>query len=692
MIGTSKPAGTTLLAFCALVFSLAALIDTSAAVGAEGDLCPNAALRAEGPSAALPDCRAYELVTPVDKNGGDVLGTAMMNRSSDSGNALMFGSATGIGDSGGSGVAGLVQYVAVRAPGGWVSKGITPTPSPNVGQLFFGSTLVWNLSGELDRAVIEGDRLPGGSNPVPNQFDNLYVESTATRQLETVTTFLGTEEPANPFAMTGSYKGSSSDLGVVAYETRLNMLPGLTGSDMKLYEFDHGTVTVAGILPDGSQPAGGSSGVRPTNSEIKDGVSTDGSRIFFMSPVDGSSAPQLYVRKDGASTVWISQSEVTPPVAEPRNVRFQAASPDGRKVLFTTTDRLTGSDPGGEGYGLYLYSDSPSPETESNLKFIARISEAEREWYSDSGGAIWGMSDDGGRIYFSSAPEAGLPGQGGLYLWEDEQLRRIAPVADGEAPRISQDGRFLSFFSNGALTSQAIDERAMYLYDADTGSTTCASCPSSGAAATAPVEAAPDATSAGIQFGFSARRRFLSSDGHYAFFTTADALVSGDTNKLPDVYEYNTQTGQVSLLSSGTGNAGSWFAEASPSGNDVFMLTRQQMTGWDIDKLVDVYDMRVGGGYPEPPQPRVPCEGDECQGTPSAPPAFNTNSTFAGLGNVLQQRATVAHKRRASTPRALARALKRCGKRPKHARLMCEKRARQKYSRTGQRASHHIGR
>ena len=37
------------------------------------EVCPNAAFRS-GPSANLPDCRAYEQVTPVEKEGGAFFG------------------------------------------------------------------------------------------------------------------------------------------------------------------------------------------------------------------------------------------------------------------------------------------------------------------------------------------------------------------------------------------------------------------------------------------------------------------------------------------------------------------------------------------------------------------------------------------------------------------------------------------
>jgi hypothetical protein len=50
----------------------------------------------------------------------------------------------------------------------------------------------------------------------------------------------------------------------------------------------------------------------------------------------------------------------------------------------------------------------------------------------------------------------------------------------------------------------------------------------------------------------------------------------------------------------------------------------------------DVYDARIGGGFPPPPQ-LAPCSGDGCQGGLSAPPSPPTAAslTFAGPGNAL---------------------------------------------------------
>jgi hypothetical protein len=541
------------------------------------------------------------------------------------------------------------------------------------------------FSTELDRAAVQGHELPGAPGAIPNIFSNLYIEDLSTRQVEAITRAEDAEEISNPFALEGIFRGASADVGVVTYEASANLTPEASGENEKLYVYDHGSVGLAGILPSGSIPAGGSSDVRKPFSEIHDTVSSDGSRILFKSPVDGTSASQLYMRKNGNSTVWVSQSEASASNPEPQNVEFQAAAPDDTKILFTTTDSLVNSDPGGTGYGLYLYSDSADPQNESNLTYIARISEARGERVFGRGGPVWGMSDDARRIYFESpGPEPGLPEESGLYLWESGEIRRVGGLVNGgfepEEPDVSSDGRFLTFFSEEPYTAQGIHGSALYLYDAVSGSITCVSCKPNGSVSTSTVEESPAATTAGIGFGTPYLRRFLSSDGRFVFFTTADALVPQDTNKLPDVYEYNVGTHETAMLSSGTGDTGSWFAEASPSGDDVFILTRQALAGWDIDKLVDLYDVRVDGGFREPEQPQVPCDGDACQGTPTATPSFRSGSGFSGLGNSPAKSPSTIGPRSLTHAQLLARALKACKLKSKRERAACRKRARRKYA------------
>src|SRR4029077_5190225 len=52
------------------------------------DPCPNDGFRLGHPSAILPDCRAYEQATPVDKNGNDVTGAQFLVQASLAGDGI----------------------------------------------------------------------------------------------------------------------------------------------------------------------------------------------------------------------------------------------------------------------------------------------------------------------------------------------------------------------------------------------------------------------------------------------------------------------------------------------------------------------------------------------------------------------------------------------------------------------------
>ena len=90
--------------------------------------------------------------------------------------------------------------------------------------------------------------------------------------------------------------------------------------------------------------------------------------------------------------------------------------------------------------------------------------------------------------------------------------------------------------------------------------------------------------------------------------------------------------GCVYLLSGGTSEADSWFIGASEAGDDVFIVTRAQLSPRDGNDAFDLYDVRVEGVQPVTPPL---CTGTGCQGVPAAPPMFATPAsvTFNGVGN-----------------------------------------------------------
>ena len=71
------------------------------------------------------------------------------------------------------------------------------------------------------------------------------------------------------------------------------------------------------------------------------------------------------------------------------------------------------------------------------------------------------------------------------------------------------------------------------------------------------------------------------------------------------------------LISSGRSAGGASFVDASADGSDAFFLTDGSLVAADPGS-VDLYDARVGGGFPIPPPP-IACEGDACQALPPEP-------------------------------------------------------------------------
>jgi hypothetical protein len=137
--------------------------------------------------------------------------------------------------------------------------------------------------------------------------------------------------------------------------------------------------------------------------------------------------------------------------------------------------------------------------------------------------------------------------------------------------------------------------------------------------------------------------------------------------------------GCVYLLSSRTSPDPSFYLDNDESGENVFFATKAGLVKGDTDNSYDVYDARVGGGFPEPPPP-AKCEGTCRSG--GAPPAFSTGLTAALVTPENVEAGAPPPKSKAkplTRAQKLAKALKACAKKPKRKRAACIKRARRLY-------------
>src|ERR1700727_3071630 len=145
------------LSACVVAVLVSVLVLGVSAAGASGGSCPNELRREEQNALYLPECRAYEMVSPLEKNGTDVTGSAQVTEAADNGEAVAYGALAGFGETSGSGGFGYTQYVARREAGtGWHSRGITPRASLEAFQFVYGAVVTTAFSRDLNEATVEG--------------------------------------------------------------------------------------------------------------------------------------------------------------------------------------------------------------------------------------------------------------------------------------------------------------------------------------------------------------------------------------------------------------------------------------------------------------------------------------------------------------------------------------------------------
>jgi len=606
---------------------------------AQADDCPNAEFR-KGTAEHLSDCRAYEMVSLADKQGVGVLATNSSTPAATHGDRLAYMSLRSFGGAGGA--SANSQFLASRTAAGWVTDPLVAKQSgfSNFTRYdWFSPDLAYGtMFAEADPPTLPAGPFAG--------MTNLYLRDSESKTFSLLTPPSG-GSPL-PFPVPHEVVDATADGSKVLFHSVAALTadaPNDFSTKLYLYDGTSDELRYAAILPDESPaPTPVYAGGRVYTDHS---LSEDGQRYYFTTnPTDDTASGvggRVYLR-DGAGTHLISESEATTP-AVPQDATYLDATLSGSRAYFYTPETLVDADdhiadPGiASGFDLYAYDATKPASAPDNLTLMSRDLEPGDGIGADPLGVL-GASGDGRRVYFATAEQivAGAPTDPGpfLYLWDDGVVRYISrldndpaiwgraggPVFYPQQSRVDDGGRYVLFASTLPLTSADNGgHKALYLYDADAdsgaGSLTCVSCPAD-SASTSDAEfthAAAAVTPGGSQY----RVRALSDDASTVYFDTADGLVARDSNGKRDVYAYDIGTGTVSLLSTGRGAHDALFADAASDGEDVFFYTRARLAGWDGDDALDVYDARVGGGFPAPSE-TVPCQGDACQGTPRRTP------------------------------------------------------------------------
>jgi hypothetical protein len=679
--------------------------------------CSNQAIREQQGVSYLPDCRAFEQVTPADNGAYD----SVFEGATADGGHVSFDAPGGL-----LGTAASILphiFTAGRTSAGWSSLALTPFDQPSSPQSFYF--------------------IPGSEDPSRVTFiKSTRQETHRTEDLfEAVNgdvTLLSREASGHaignmPLPRGGAYV-VTPDGQHVFFQSPVQLTAGATEALVNIYEADSaGNLILVSQTTAGGDPAnpnGYSGGAELGNGlhDFANSVSSDGATVFFTSPlqfdpsVPDDGVTKLFMRRGGVTTV-VSASKTATPAVSP--VTYEGAAVDGSQVFFSTPDPLTGDDQNTVP-DVYRYTTATGA--------LTRVT-AGAPGFNDNttgvdmrnGGGVVAISADGSHVYFVTPDQLTAKAPAGsssgplLYEWTPAGTTYIATLSPDDvngytsttgsgfffAPltyevqadrpaRTAPDGTHLVFESHAALTADDTNNTQDVYEWADSSGLLRVSRGSINSTGPAVFDATIGSDAAGLAGDGQPARdyaqrenivgRVMSDDGSRVFFSTRTALTPYATQGVRDVYEY--EGGHTTLVSpAGPAATDAFYQDSSTDGSNVFFTTRQSLAPGDDDGAApDVYDARVGGGFQQASPAAPGCvQENTCSAMPLATPAGPVSALFVLPGNPAPSLVATGDE---ASPKAipptraqrLAKALRACAKKRKRQRASCVKQARKQYA------------
>jgi len=591
-----------------------------------GGPCPNDPLRI-GFSANLPDCRAYELVTPPDTNGRSPHAAGQSGLyfptlpASPDGNKASFRIEGGtIPGFEGSGSFNGDNYLSRRGTDGWATElisehgtdALAPSPggvSPDQEFAFWkGEATLANFQRDSHIRYPDGHSEPVGrgslgtdtvvearlisENGTHTIFDTFpkhairlepeappagtaaIYDRTRDETTHVETTHVVSLLPNNVTPAAGEnahYLGASLDGEGVAFTIGDSGTLYLRQHDEATYEIGNGVTTYAGIAEGGG-------------------------RIFYL--------------EAGNLFAFDTSSKAAIQFSQGGHVTSVNISADGTTAYFLSPDVLTGKKRSPTGAVAQSGQENLYVSREGQLAFVGTVEPLD-------------VDEDLGQLH------------AGLGRWLESLTKGLPGL---ETSRLTPDGSTLLFEARAPLSGyDSNGHKEIYRFDLSTFTLTCLSCNPTGAAATgdATLQSLPRGGGETVSvIGLAARILNISADGDRAIFQSEEALVPQDVDNRQDIYEWEAQgvgsctkpEGCVYLISYGQSDRDEYLFAVSESGDDVFFASGSLLLSRDEDPTLSVYDARVDGGFPEP-QVEAPCQGEGCKGSLTLAPALPSPAT-----------------------------------------------------------------